>query len=185
MSLRSAMFWTCLQCLTVMQAASGRATARIRGIGWRWQCLWANGKLMARLTQIGALLLMASSFGLGQVTIKNPKHLEVPEDRVRVLFGTACRTVAEEFNIRDSSELETPFTLVLGEPYQHFQVDEENHVYTIYLDTWEETQFATYALRLAVQRMVPKERRKIMVLKILKRSNEISPVAANQLRDRR
>jgi hypothetical protein len=56
-------------------------------------------------------------------------------------------------------------------------------LYTIYLDTWDETQFATFALRLAVQRMVSKERRKIMVLKILKRSNEISPVAANQLRD--
>jgi hypothetical protein len=86
---------------------------------------------MARPTQIMALLLMATSFGLGQVTIKNPKHLEVPEDRVRVLYSTACRTVAEEFNIRDSSKLESPFTLVLGEPYQHFQVDEGNHVYTV------------------------------------------------------
>jgi hypothetical protein len=132
-----------------------------------------------------ALLLMVASFGLGQVTIKNPKHLEVPEDKVRILSSTACRVVAEEFNIRDSSELEFPFTLVLGEPYEHFKVDEENHIYTIYLNTWDETQFATYAMRLAVQRMVSRERRKIMVLKVLKRSNEISPVAVDQLRNRR
>jgi hypothetical protein len=122
-----------------------------------------------------ALVLLGCSPAAAQVTISNPQHLQVPEDKVQILFRTACQVVAEEFHVHRSA-LEFPLTLVLGDSKERFTEDEEHQAYTIYLHHWDEARFAVSALRLANLRLVPPSLRNRMALEILKRSNQIAPV---------
>ena len=52
--------------------------------------------------------------------------------------------------MHDSSKLEFPLTLVLGERNERYTVDDNNGAYTIYLDDWNEAHFASSALMLVV-----------------------------------
>ena len=52
--------------------------------------------------KISLLLLLLVSSSFAQVSIKNPKHLAIPKDRVQIIFKTTCRVVAEEFHVPPS-----------------------------------------------------------------------------------
>jgi hypothetical protein len=124
---------------------------------------------------------MASSLSVAQLRVENPKHLDYPEAKAKVLLGTACRVVAEEFHAQDPSEVVYPLTLVLGVRDEHWTEDEEGHDYTLYLKDWNEAKFAVAAMRLALQRLITRDRRKRLVREILRRSDQIAPVAASML----
>ncbi len=128
------------------------------------------------------MVLLAFSAPLwAQVTLRNPQHLPVPEERVQVIFRTTCRVVAEQFRLHPE-QLEFPLTLVLGEPNEQYSADEDTGTYTIYLNQWNEAKFTTSAMRLAVWRMVPRKRRDQLVWEILQRANRVAPVPAAALR---
>jgi hypothetical protein len=119
-------------------------------------------------------IVLASVLGSGQITIDNPKHLDIPEGRAKVLLNVACKVVGEKFH-RNPANLEFPVILVLGQPW-HYTADADNGVYAIYLETWDDTRFASSAMMLAVSRVVPTNQYKEMVAEILKRSKQILPV---------
>ena len=102
------------------------------------------------------LVLTAASPSAAQLTIVNPKQLEVPEEKGSVLLSTACQLVAQEFRVSDPSGLR--FSL------------------------WDETKFAALAIRLCVQRLPTHEQEARLLKEILRRSDKISPVPANELR---
>jgi len=54
---------------------------------------------------------------------------------------------------------------------------------TIYLEKWNEGKFAVAAMRLAVQHLLAPERQKRMLEEIVRRTHEIVPVKAAQLRN--
>ena len=69
------------------------------------------------------LLLATHSSGLVQLTIANPKHLDVPRERAKVLLIETCRVVAKEFHARNSSDVEYSLTLVIGEQDEGYGID--------------------------------------------------------------
>jgi hypothetical protein len=66
--------------------------------------------------------------GIAQLTIANPKHLDSPEHRARVLLSETCRVVANEFHVHHSPDLEYSLTLVLGEKNDGYGIDSEGKV---------------------------------------------------------
>lgn len=120
---------------------------------------------------------------LAQVTIKNPDHLDVPEQKVQILFHTTCQVVGREFHFK--GELEFPLVLVLGDPNERYTSDEEHQLYTVYLFRWNEAQFVASSMRLALQRMVTQSRRDRLVREILERTEGIDTVSIRSLRARR
>jgi hypothetical protein len=135
------------------------------------------------LRPLKALLLLVCPV-LAQVTIKNPDHLAVPEQRVQIVFRTTCRVVAKEFQLPEK-EVEFPLLLILGDPNERYTSDEEHQVYTVYLYRWNEVQFAASAMRLAVQYSVTPSRRDKLVTEILKRSNRIDAISIKSLTGQR
>jgi hypothetical protein len=130
------------------------------------------------------MLLCGHGNALAQITIRNPQRFEVPqEENVQILFNTVCKVVAEELHEREPSKFEFPLTLVLGAADEHVVEDEDNRFYAIYMNQWNEVKFAISAMRLAVQRTVPRSRRDKMVVEILRRSSRIQPVPLKSLRD--
>jgi hypothetical protein len=121
--------------------------------------------------------------GWAQITVE--KHgAYVPDEKVNILYQTTFRVVAQEFRLRDSSDLRFPVTLVLGDPNERVLGDELNKVYVIYMERWDEAKFALAASRIAVQHLVSEERKNRIVHEILRRSNQIAPLPlpASQLR---
>lgn len=133
-----------------------------------------------RLTIAAAFL--AGSLSAAQVTIQNPQHLAIPEQRVQVLHNLVCRVVAEELHIRES-KVQGPVTVVLGERQERTVADEFNGVYTIYLEHWDETIFASSDVRLTIQRMAFRNHSQQMAREVIRRVNQVAPVNANALRD--
>jgi hypothetical protein len=129
-----------------------------------------------------ALFLFANSLAFAQLTIDNPKHLDVPQEKAKVLLRLACRTVAKEFHSREQSKVEFDFRLVLGEKEERYGIDDKTGVPTLYLQQWNETKFATAAIRLAVQKSVDRNREERMISDILQRSEQIVSIPANKLR---
>jgi len=129
------------------------------------------------------LILTASSPTAAQLTVINPKHLEVPEEKAGILLRTACEVVAGEFHVSDASDLKFGLTLVLGEVEEHYTADEGTRSYTLYLKEWEEFKFATLAMRLCVYQLPTRRRESRLVNEILRRSDKISPVWAGKLRN--
>jgi hypothetical protein len=127
------------------------------------------------------LLLATTSWGSAQLTTANPKHLDLPEPRARVLLIETCRVVANEFHVRNSSDLEYSLTLVLGEKDEGYGIDNQGKV-TFYLQQWSERKFVDAATRLAVQSLANRERVERLVKEILRRSDRILPVPQNALR---
>ncbi len=109
----------------------------------------------------------------------NPLHLEVSEQKIQILFKATCKIVAKEFHVK--SNFDFPLILVLGDPNPRYAIDEENHTFRIYLDHWNEVQFATSAMRLAVHHLVPPRKREELVRQILRQSDQIAPVPLQRL----
>ena len=137
--------------------------------------------IVRRLVPSVLLLLATSSVGSAQLTINNPKHLELPEQRARILLIEACRVVANEFHVRDFSEIEYPLILVLGEKDEGYGIDSEGKI-TLYLQQWSETKFVDAATRLAVQALANRKRMQRLTKDILRRSDRILPVPQEALR---
>jgi hypothetical protein len=129
-----------------------------------------------------ALILLAGTICAAQVTIQNPQHLEIPEQRVQALHRVICRAVADEFHVR-GGRVEGPVLLVLRTGKEITVADEANGLYTIYLDHWDELTFTVSDLRLAVQRMVSSDRWQRMVEGVIHRVGKMSPVDAHALRN--
>jgi hypothetical protein len=136
---------------------------------------------MSSIASWALLIVIANSLAFAELTIDNPKHLDVPEDKARVLLRLACRAVVKELHSREQSKADLDLRLVLGEKEEHYEIDEHG-VSTLYLRQWNETKFATAALRLAVQNSIDRNREKRMILDILQRSGQIAAILANQLR---
>jgi hypothetical protein len=137
-------------------------------------------KFAALCFWVSCFALMGSSATLAQITIKNPKHLSVPDDKPQVLFRIACQQVAEEFHIVDPAKLQFPVTVVLGEA-SRYTADEDTQAYTIYMERWDDARFVSSVVMLAAHRVVTRERYKRMVLEALRRANEVMPVQAADL----
>jgi hypothetical protein len=132
-------------------------------------------KVVALIFWGGCLALLGSSATRAQITIKNPKHLSVPDNKPQVLFRMACQQVADEFHIVDPAKLQFPVTVVLGEA-SRYTADEETQAYTIYLERWDDVRFVSSVVMLAAHRLVTRERYKKMVLEILRRADQVTPV---------
>ena len=139
---------------------------RKRGVSWL-------------VRHLQAILLLVSPV-LAQVTIKNPDQLEVPVQRVQIVFQTTCQAVSREFQVPEK-DVEFPLLLVLGDPIERYIID-EHQLGTLYLYRWNEAQFAASVMMLAIEHMVTQSRRDRMVREILKRSNSIDTIPINALR---
>lgn len=137
-------------------------------------------ELMNLLARCWAFGLLASSLH-AQVTIQNPQHLEIPEQRVQVLHTLVCRVVAEELHIRES-KVQGPVSLVLGERQERTVADEFNGAYTIYLEHWDETTFASSDVRLTIQRMASRNHSEQMAREVIRRVDLLFPVGRDGLR---
>jgi hypothetical protein len=115
-----------------------------------------------------------------RLTIVNPRHYDVPEDRVRVLFLTTCRVVAEEFH-RHPSEIDLTLTLVIGDKSERSMIDPAGHL-ALYMDHWSEGKFVDGVITGAVQQLTTVQARTKMFKDILRRSDQIAPVSVSQLR---
>lgn len=122
----------------------------------------------------------ARATGANRLTIVNPQHQEVPEDRVRVLLLTTSRVVAEEFH-RQPNEVDLKLTLVVGEKDERSMTDLGGHL-TLYMDRWNEGKFVDGVITGAVQQLTTLQTRKKMFKDIVRRSDEIAPVSVNRLR---
>jgi hypothetical protein len=137
-------------------------------------------KFAALCFWVSCLALLGSSATQAQITIKNPKHLSVPDNKPEMLFRLACQQVAEEFHIVDPAKLQFPVTVVLGEA-SRYTADEDTQAYTIYMERWDDARFVSSVVMLAAHRVVTRERYKRMVLEALRRANEVMPVQAADL----
>ena len=122
----------------------------------------------------------ASELAPDRLTIVNPHHYAVPDDRVRVLFLTTCRVVAEEFH-RHPSEVDLKLTLVIGDKSERSMIDLNGHL-TLYMDRWSEGKFVDGVITGAVQQLTTVQARTKMFQDILRRSDQTAPVSVNQLR---
>src|ERR1700687_5490964 len=80
-------------------------------------------KIVALLFCAGCLALLGGSATFAQITVKNPRHLPLPDYKLQTLYRIACQQVAEEFHISDPAKLDFPLTVVLGEP-SHYTSDD-------------------------------------------------------------
>ena len=144
---------------------------------------WRNKKLCG-FTALYVLFLLLHSPIHAQLSVVNPKHLEMPAERANVILSTACSVVAEQFHQRDTSNLRFQTVLVLGDSPEHYQVDEQKGIYTLYLKQWDERKFATLAMRFCVQRLATSVKEDHLVREILRRANQIGPVSVDALRER-
>lgn len=85
--------------------------------------------------------------------------------------------VAEEFHLPTPVDAQLRATLVLGDGNDRAIGDELHKSYFIYMQRWDEVQFATSASRLALQHMVSQERKTRMVAEILRRARATETVS--------
>ena len=72
-------------------------------------------------------------------------------------------------------------TLVLGDGKGTVIGDEQHKAYFIYMQRWDEVQFATSASRLVLQHIVSQERKTRMVAEILRRGRATETVSYESL----
>ncbi len=130
-----------------------------------------------------AFLVFACASLQAQLTIENPKHLEVPEHLAQALFLTASRITETEFHSPASRENRPRIRLVLGQSPERLTEDDSFGNGTIYLERWNETKFAFAAMRLAVLRIVGPKRQERMLKEIVRRAHDIAPVPVAALRE--
>jgi hypothetical protein len=129
-----------------------------------------------------AWLVLASSFVGAQLTIENPKHVEVPEQQAQALFLVTERVMESEFHNPGSLENRFRMKLVLGQTPERFTVDDAQGNGTLFLDKWDDGKFTVAAMRLAVQHLLGPERQQKMLQEIRKRTSEVAPVPVSKLR---
>ncbi len=130
-------------------------------------------------------MLLGSSLLNAQLVIENPKHLDVSEQRAQAVFLTTIRVMEREFHSEGALENMFRMRLVLGEKPERFTIDDPLGNGTVYMERWSEGKFAVTAMRLSVQHLLVPDRQKRMLEEIVRRTHEIAPVTASQLREER
>jgi hypothetical protein len=120
-----------------------------------------------------------------QLIIQNPHHLPVPEQKASVLMSTACRVITEHFALSKGDQHPLRLTLVLGSSDEHYTAEGDKDAYTLFLQRWDENKFTLAVTNLAIQRLVVNDRLASLVSEILRRSEQVAPVPAAQLRGSR
>ena len=129
-----------------------------------------------------AWLLLLSSFAQAQLKIENPQHQDVPESQAQALFQTTTQVLEAEFHTPGALENTFRMRLVLGDKAERFTIDDPQGNGTLYMDRWNEGKFAVATMRLAIQHLLGPERQKRMLDEIVKRTREVAPVSAADLR---
>jgi hypothetical protein len=145
---------------------------------------------LRKLLVLGLCASLLTSIATGQtntqggrpdvLTIVNLHQTDVPGDRARVLLLTTCRVVAEEFH-RSTGDIDLRVTLVLGESSERVAVGDYGDI-TLYLERWNESKFVDGLITAAFERLATLRSRREMFTEIVRRTDKIAPVAANQLR---
>src|SRR5579864_3357255 len=88
------------------------------------------------------LVVVAGNFPTSaQLTIQNPHHLPVPEQKASVLMSTASRVIAEHFAVANGGQRQFRLTLVLGSSDEHYTAEGDKGAYTLFLQRWDENKF--------------------------------------------
>jgi len=95
------------------------------------------------------------------------------------------RVMTEEFHLDNACDGDFPITLLLGDRNERVSGDELKQEYFIYMNQWNEAQFATSASRLILQHMVSRDRKTRIVAEILRRVNRMAPVSQDELSNTR
>lgn len=127
-------------------------------------------------------LSLLASPASAQLSVVNPRHLSVSEEKARLILNTAYRVVAEQFKIRDFASDEQKLTLVLGETNERYEEQSSGKACTVYLNQWDEEKFAVAAMRHAVYRLAHGQRMNRMIGEVLRRANLAAPVSIDTLR---
>jgi len=135
--------------------------------------------MKSRVTAV--IFALVSPYALSQLTIENPKQQDVPEAQARVLLQMSVQAVAKELRPAHTNA-EFPLRLVIGQEDERFGVDEKTGVPTLFLRHWDPMKFTTAAVMFAIQKSLRPERQQQMVLEIVRRSKNIAPISAAQLR---
>jgi len=127
-------------------------------------------------------LLLASSSLCAQLTIENPKKLNVPESQVQALFVNINHVMESEFHSPGTLQGRFRVRLVLGEQQERFTIDDPDGNGTIYMEHWDEGKFTVSTMRLALQHLMGPDRQKKLLGEIGRRMRETAPITAAQLR---
>jgi len=129
------------------------------------------------------VLLLTISACFAQLVIENPKHLKIPEDQAQALLRISCQAVANELHLQDKTKFNFGLRLVLGEKDEHFGLDKKTGTPTLSLSEWNAEKFTSAAVAVAIQRSIDPHREQEMILEVLRRFEQITPVSATQLHD--
>ena len=149
---------------------------------------------MGRLVAAGLVCFLAVPLVLSQsdtqslrnlprpdvLTIVNSGQNDLPGERARVLLLTTSRIIAEEFH-QKPEDVELKITLVLGDPNERVAIDDNGRA-SLHMERWDETKFVDGVMTATIQKLMPLRRREKMFTEILRRTDKIAPIPANQLR---
>jgi hypothetical protein len=127
------------------------------------------------------LLVLASSSLSAQLSIENPKKMEVPEEHIQTLFLNTNRVMEAEFHSPGSLENKFRARLVLGQPQERLSIDDADGNASVYLERWDEGKFVFAVMRVGLQRLLDSGRQNRMFDEIARRTRQ-TPVSAAQLR---
>jgi len=127
-----------------------------------------------------ALVFLAGTLVVAQITVENPQKLEWPEQRAQMLHRIICGVVGKQLHLHGNNA-QFPVILVLGEPEQKIVVDEDRGIFKIYLSHWHEPSFAISDLQLVLQRGVVRRHWQPMVSEVVQRFQQVAPVSAGDL----
>lgn len=128
------------------------------------------------------IFALATPCVFSQLTIENPRHVDIPEAQARVLYQMSFQAVAKELRPGQKTNAEFPLRLVIGQEEERFGLDARTGVATLFLREWDAVKFTTAAVRFAIQRSVRPEREEAMISEILHHSQAVAPVSTAQLR---
>jgi len=128
------------------------------------------------------IFALATPCAFSQLTIENPRHVDIPEAQARVLFQMSFHAVAKELRLGQTTNAEFPLHLVIGQGEERFGLDARTGVATLLLREWDALKFTTAAVKFAIQRSVQPEREEAMISEIVRHSQAVAPVSAAQLR---
>src|SRR5215470_20204827 len=107
-----------------------------------------------RLRAATIIFAIAAPCAVSQLTIENPRHVDIPEAQARILLQMSFQAVAKELRPGQKTNSEFPLRLVIGQEDERYGLDAKTGVPTLFLRQWDPVKFATAAVRFAIQRSV-------------------------------
>ena len=144
----------------------------------------AHFRCVMRQVILVLALFSTSLPGFAQkLTISNPQHIPLPEQRVRLVFQYACQAAEERFNLQDTDKFHLLLVMDKDAP-EKYVADEEQNRFAIYLKQWNEPLFTVYTMRLEIQKLIMSRRlRDQLLLSVMKRVDSIAPIDARALQE--